>query len=716
MGDDDPDLAILARNVALARLTAEDLRIVYDHLDQMALTPHTVIMREEDPGEDMYFVLEGEAQIERRGLELHAIGPGDHFGELALLGLARRSATVIALRALRVARLSRDRYLQLSTERPQTALRLLEALLSAVASTLVSMTDSVGLLLGERLLARRAEISVTIDGAARSVPTGTRVADLVPVEIDGELVIACLLDSRSVALNTPVVSDAWLSPLTLATSDGREVFRRSAGLLLLEAADRVLPGAVVRLGPALDTAQKLEVALDGADATEVAARLGAELGRLIAARLPFREEIWTVEEARAELTARGWLDAAALLETGREPTVMLVSCGRVYALRTEPAVAHTGVLDGVSVGVIEGRELVLQYGPLGVRRQPRLPGTATELEVEARAPRWGGEMVVDQRPWHAALGVRSVGEFNRSCISGRVTEIIRVAEGFHEKRLGRLADAIAARREQVRVIMIAGPSSSGKTTLIKRLITQLEVVGLRPHAVSLDDYYIDRERTPRDAQGEYDFECIEALDLARLQTDLRALLRGETVRTPRFDFKAGRSLAHAGPELHLDHDEMLLIEGIHGLNPALVGDAVSPAQQFRVFIHPASSLPIDRLSRVSPYDLRLLRRIVRDRHTRNISAADNITRWPSVRRGDVLYIYPFLPNADVVFDSSLVYEPSVIKVFAERYLLEVPSRHPAHTTAQRLRQLVDRFVAIYPDHVPPTSILREFIGGSGFEY
>jgi len=716
VSDDDPDLAILARNAALARLTADDLRIVYEHLDQMALAPHTLVVREEDPGEDMYFVLEGEAQIERRGLELHAVGPGGHFGELALLGLGRRSATVVAVRPLRVARLSRARYLQLSMERPQTALRLLEALLSAVAATLVSMTDSVGLLLGERLIARRAEINVTIDGATRIVPTGTRVADLLPAQVDGEQVIACLLDSRSVALNTPVVSDAWLSPLTLATSDGREVFRRSAGLLLLEAADRVLPGVAVSLGPALDTAQQLELSLDGLDAADVAKRLQAALGQLIAARQPFREEIWTVEEARAELTSRGWLDAAAVLESGREPTVTLVSCGRVYALRTEPVVAHTGVLEGVSVGAIDGGELVMHYGPLGVRHQPRPPGTATELEVEARAPRWGGEMVADQRPWHAALGVRSVGEFNRSCISGKVTEIIRVAEGYHEKRLGRLADAIAARRDQIRVIAIAGPSSSGKTTLIKRLITQLEVVGLRPHAMSLDDYYIDRERTPRDAKGEYDFECIEALDLVQLQADLSALLRGERVRTPRFDFKAGRSLAQQGPELLLDRDDVLLLEGIHGLNPALLGTAVPPAQQYRVFIHPACSLPIDRLSRVSPYDLRLLRRIVRDRHQRNISAADNIIRWPSVRRGDSLHIYPFLSYADVVFDSSLVYEPSVIKVYAERYLLEVPSRHPAHTTAQRLRQLVDRFVAIYPDHVPPTSILREFIGGSGFEY
>ena len=714
--DLDPDRAILARDPALSRLTAEDLAIVHDHLDQMVLAPGTMVVREQDPGDDMYFVLEGAAQASRHGLELRAIGPGEHFGELALLGFMRRTRTVIALRPLRVARLSRARYHELTRDAPHTALRFLEVLLTSVAQSLIAMTDSVSLLLGERLVPRRTEVTVTIGAAARTVATGTRAGELFPTEVDGEPVIACLLDSRPVSLNTPVVSDAWLAPLTLATSDGREVFRRSAGLLLLEAAHRALPGVEVRLGPALDTAQLIELDLGGELVAEVAARVARAFALLIAQRAVFREEIWTVEEARAELSEQGWTDAAAMLEIGREATVTLVSCGQVYALRTEPVVAHAGMLEGVSIGVIAGAGLVLQYGPRGGRQLVKSPGTATELEVEARTPRWGGEMVIEQRPWRQALGVTSVGEFNRSCISGKVAEIIRVAEGFHEKRLGRLADAIAARRDRLRVISIAGPSSSGKTTLIKRLIIQLEVVGIRPLAVSLDDYYIDRDRTPRDASGDYDYEALEALDLARLQDDLRALLRGERVHLPRYDFKLGKSLPGAGPELHLGADEVLLLEGIHALNPALVGDAVAPAQQFGVFIHPASGLPIDRLSRVSPYDLRLLRRIVRDRHTRNVSAAENIMRWPSVRRGESLHIYPYLPNADAVFDSSLIYEPSVIKVYAERYLLEVPGRHPAHTTAHRLRQLVDRFVAIYPDHVPPTSILREFIGGSGFEY
>jgi uridine kinase len=325
-------------------------------------------------------------------------------------------------------------------------------------------------------------------------------------------------------------------------------------------------------------------------------------------------------------------------------------------------------------------------------------------------------MVADHAAWLGAMGVASVGAFNDLCVSGQVSQLIRVAEGFHEKRIGRIADDIARARDRLRTIAIAGPTSSGKTTFIKRLTVQLQVAGLRPVGISLDDYYVDRERTPRDDRGEHDYEALEALDLALLQDHVRRLLAGEEVRTSRFDFRTGRSDPEGGPAIRLTRGDVLLLEGIHGLNPALLGAIPRPGELYRVFIHPATTLPFDRLHRVSATDLRILRRIVRDRHARGRSAADNIARWPSVQEGERRHIFPFQAEADAVFDSSLVYEPAVLKVYAERYLLEVPADHPAYGTAWRLRTLIDRFVAIYPDHVPPTSIIREFIGGSGFEY
>jgi uridine kinase len=231
----------------------------------------------------------------------------------------------------------------------------------------------------------------------------------------------------------------------------------------------------------------------------------------------------------------------------------------------------------------------------------------------------------------------------------------------------------------------------------------------------LDDYYVDREKTTRDAHGDYDFEALEALDLQMLDNNVRRIFAGETIKTARYDFVTGKSIPEGGKEVTLSPSDVLVIEGIHGLNPRLLGTILDRERIFRVFIQPMTALPFDSLTRVNVSDIRLLRRIVRDRHTRGYNAASNILRWPSVRAGETKHIFPYLAQADAIFDSSLVYELGVIKVFADRYLLEVPQEHPSFVTAHRLRQLIDKFVTIYPDHVPPTSILREFIGDSGFE-
>jgi uridine kinase len=375
-----------------------------------------------------------------------------------------------------------------------------------------------------------------------------------------------------------------------------------------------------------------------------------------------------------------------------------------------PLLPSTGAMVGFRVSPGE-LGLALE---LGERDPRRLRGDGRPPAPAQTTPR-DGDMAGDHRRWLATMGVTSVGAFNELCISGQVSQLIRVAEGFHEKRIGRIADQIAAARDRIRVISIAGPSSSGKSTFIKRLKVQLQIEGVNPVGVGLDDYYVDRERTPRDAKGEWDFEAVEALDLALLQDHVRRLLAGEAVHPARYDFLTGRSLRDGAATVQLRSGDVLMLEGIHGLNPRLLG-SVPREEVFRIFVHPATTLPFDRLTRTSATDLRLLRRIVRDRHQRGHSAADNILRWPSVQAGEREHIFPFLHEADAAFDSSLVYEPAVLKVFAERYLLEVPQHHPAYATAHRLRYLVDRFVSIYPDHVPPTSLVREFIGGSGFEY
>ena len=558
-----------------------------------------------------------------------------------------------------------------------------------------------------RSIPRSPTVTVRRGDRVDQVPTGTRVGALLPREVGGVLVVAGLLGQKPISLATPLVADASLAPLTTEHWEGRRIYARTVALVLLEAARRLWPECLVRLGPSRGRTQV--VGCEGAAPAPLpalAGRLAAEMARVAAEDLPVRHETWMVEEAICLFEQRGWTDAAGLLRHRRENTVPLVACGETYALGMGPMLPSTAEVRGFALTAGENH-LLLDLGA----RDPR-NGVKSVAAAEASED----SMERAHEAWLEAMRLRSVGDFGEACVTGQVSQLINVAEGFHEKRIGQIADAVAAAGDRVRIIAVAGPSSSGKTTFIRRLRVQLQIDGKNPVGLSLDDYYVDREKTVRGPDGELDFEALEALDLRLLQDHVRRLLAGEAVRTARYDFKTGRSHPDGGPPLQLQRGDVLMMEGIHGLNPALLGDIPASGELYRVFVHPATTLAFDRLSRVSATDLRLLRRIVRDRHHRGYSAADNILRWPSVQAGERRHIFPYQAEADTVFDSSLIYEPAVLKVYAERYLLEVPQSHPAFPTAHRLRLLIDQFVSIYPDHVPPTSLLREFIGGSGFEY
>ncbi|HVW29983.1 MAG TPA: hypothetical protein VHC69_31695 [Polyangiaceae bacterium] len=558
----------------------------------------------------------------------------------------------------------------------------------------------------------------------------------------GRLVVAALMDQKAVSLTTPITASCSLAALTTGHWEGQRIHRQSLALLALEAAEHLEPPLRLQMGPSLGFAQRVSFSDPaGRGAATLAEQLEQAMHALTAQRRELREEWWTVDEARAHFLDKG-ASAAALLDTWRDPAVPLVSYGQIYALQMGPLLPDTALLDGFHV--LPGDDvLLLAYGKEAAARpmtssafpafpSPAPPGSSSGIEPSSaglpeepelayvarharRASTHAASLIEGQERWLAALDVTSVGSLNHLCVSGGVAQLIRVSEGFHEKRIGAIADEIGDRRDQVRVICIAGPSSSGKTTFIQRLEVQLEVNGLRPVGLSLDDYYCDRVRTPRDDAGEYDYESLDALQLDLLGDHLRRLLDGEAVRTARFDFPTGLSSAEGGKEIRLGKSDVLLLEGIHGLNPGLLRTV--PAEHvYHVFCCPLAQLPFDDLTRVHASDVRLIRRIVRDRHSRGTGAADNIQRWPSVRAGERRHIFPFQHHADAVFDSSLVYEMNVLRVFAERYLLEVPRDHASYTTAFRLMRLLDRFVAIYSDHAPPTSIVREFIGGSGFRY
>ena len=680
-----------------------------------------------DPGVEpaLYLVLDGQFRLRRGALRLGLVGPGGHFGELDLLGGRAGPVAAVCVAGARVARLPLQTFQALCEREPPLALALLRGLTSGLGVVLSDTIDTLGTLLRERSLPRRLTVDVSVGSEVRRVRAGTPARLLLACEEAGPPVVAALLGSDIVSLDTPLTADATLAPLTTEHWEGRRVYRATLGLALLEAAFSVEPEARVELGPTIGYARWVVRTGGALLPAQWVERVTHKMALLAAVDAPVRKELWTVEEARGMFEERGDHGAALLLRTRRERLVTLVSCGSVFALGISVLLPSLGMLARFPLRLeVSDGGFLLYYGdgqgalealPSRVLHVPPPSSAAPLLEPEHRPllPRRGRS---GDEPWLEALDVGNVGAFNRACIVGSVPQIIRVCEGLHEKRIGQIADTIAAGADQLRIICIAGPSSSGKTTFIKRLTVQLQVNGVLPVALSLDDYYLDREKTARDENGEYDFEALEALDLRLLEAHLGAILRGEVVNTARFDFPTGRSHPEGGPRIGLRPSDVLMLEGIHGLNPRLIGGAAPRAQVFRIFIQPMSGLPFDALSTLSPSDIRLLRRIVRDRHGRGTSAADTILRWPSVRRGERAHIFPFLGEADAHFDSGLIYEPSVAKVYAERYLLEVPEGHAAHPTATRLRDLIDRFVAIYPEHVPPTSILREFIGGSSFEY
>ncbi|MGD2027960.1 MAG: nucleoside kinase, partial [Anaerolineales bacterium] len=311
--------------------------------------------------------------------------------------------------------------------------------------------------------------------------------------------------------------------------------------------------------------------------------------------------------------------------------------------------------------------------------------------------------------WLELLEIDSVGSLNDAILDGRIMEVVLVSESLHDLHISRIAEQIVEQRGKVRVVLIAGPSSSGKTTSSKRLSIQLLAHGLQPFPLELDNYFVDREQTPLDEEGNYDFEHIDALDRARLNMDIRRLIDGERVYLPKFDFISGRRIA--GDEIQLQQDQIIILEGIHGLNPALLQE-IPTENTFRIYISALTQLNLDRQNRVSTTDTRLLRRIVRDVNNRGYTPQETISRWESVRLGEKRYIFPYQENADVMFNSALVYELAALKPLVEPLLRQVPFGTPEHIEVKRLLALLEWFLPIETDFVPDNSIIREFVGGS----
>ena len=319
----------------------------------------------------------------------------------------------------------------------------------------------------------------------------------------------------------------------------------------------------------------------------------------------------------------------------------------------------------------------------------------------------------EHHQWQDIIGLRTVGDLNEVIQKGGYSTLIQISEALQEKKIAKIADEIA-KRKGIKLVLIAGPSSSGKTTTCKRLSVQLAVNSIKPVGISLDDYFVDREETPRDEKGDYDFEHLHALNLPLLNEQLNALFRGEEVELPRYDFPTGKSIK-SGRRLKLHDDEVLVVEGIHALNPELTSQ-VPDEQIFRVYASALTTILLDNHNYIPTTDNRLLRRIIRDYKYRGVSAQETIRRWPSVRAGENKWIFPFQENADAMFNSAMLFELAVIKSQAEPLLEQVPENVPEHAEAYRLLKFLHYIKPIPETQIPPTSLLREFLGGSSFEY
>ncbi len=539
------------------------------------------------------------------------------------------------------------------------------------------------------------------DGRILTGPRGATVAQFLQAAMQPEdaPLVAAIVNDELRELTYYIDMDARVQPITLGESDGSRIYRRSLTLLLEMAFSDLFPHAKLTIDHSVSFGgYYCQVSGRGPLTQAELDALKGHLQDFIDSDLPFERLEVPLAEASEYFRSHGYDDKVHLLAYRRKPYLTLYRLG-------ERMDYHHGYMVP-STGYLRWYDLYLTDGGFTLRF-PR-HNTPTEISNLSEYPKLLNAFR-QYGDWLVRLGIDNVGALNDAVQAGRGSEIILVSEAFHERNLSDIARQIDARRDQVHLVLIAGPSSSGKTTFSRRLTIQMLALGISPFPLELDNYFLNRDETPLGPDGKPNFEAIEALNLDLLARDLQALVRGEEVQLPHYNFKTGKR--ETGDLIQLKHGQMIILEGIHGMNPRLIPEALS-GEVFRIYVSALTQLNLDRHNRVSTTDTRLIRRIVRDARERGYSAAQTISRWESVREGEKNYIFPYQENADVMFNSALVYEMAALKPLAEPLLRQVQHGTPEYIEAKRLLAFLEWFLPLEVDLIPETSIVREFLGGS----
>ncbi len=490
--------------------------------------------------------------------------------------------------------------------------------------------------------------------------------------------------------------------LDMTSSSGSRAYTRTLFFVLCKAVQDIYPATDVVIDIPVSNGFYVDIRLGRPVVDEDVNIIRRRMQEIIDARMPIRRFTVPTEEAVALFQEKGDVEKVKLLKTSGSIYTTYYKIGDYVDYYYGTLLTNTSQL------YLFGLE---KYYDGMLLRIPSLKNPDVLGEMTRQDKMF--EIFKEHHRWQSILGIRTVGDFNQAIDANHSTDIINISEALQEKKIAKIAEEIASRKG-VKLVLLAGPSSSGKTTSGKRLSIQLAVNGLKPLQISLDDYFVDREKTPKDASGEYDYESIYALDLDLINEQFNALFRGEEVELPKYDFQSGKS-KKSGNKLKMNDNNVLVVEGIHALNPELTAH-IPQEQIFRVYASALTTILLDNHNYIPTTDNRLLRRIIRDYKYRGVSAQETIHRWPSVRAGENKWIFPFQENADAMLNTAMLYELAVIKTQAEPLLQQVPENCEEYAEAYRLLKFLKYFKGIPYNNLPPTSLLREFLGGSSFHY